>query len=109
MPFFFIAPVWILCLLVGAVLFCFTKLRSLSLYILLASSGFTFLSFLCSTMVLLAAGKYPQLFWHSGLLAVGGYLVALLGGGVLGAVGGLALAYKLNLRRVPTTPQVERP
>jgi hypothetical protein len=99
MPFFFIAPVWILCLMVGAVLFCFARFRSLSLYILLASTGFTVLSFLCSTTVLLAAAKWPQLFWHSGLLALGGYVGALLAGGMLGTVGGLALAYKLNLRR----------
>jgi len=99
MPFFFIAPLWILCLLVGAVLFCFERLRGLSLYVLLTPTGFTVGSFLCSTLVLLVAGKWPKLFWHSGLLALGGYLGALLAGGVIGAIGGLALAYKLNCRR----------
>jgi hypothetical protein len=91
--------VWILCLMVGAVLFCFARFRGLSLYILPASTGFTVLSFLCSTTLLLAAAKWPQLFWHSSLLALGGYVGALLAGGLLGTVGGLALAYKLNLRR----------
>jgi hypothetical protein len=99
MPFFFIAPLWILCLLGGAILFCVSRLRSLSLYVLLGSTGFTVFSFLCSTAVLLAAGKWPQLFWHSGLLALGGYVGALLVGGMFGMVGGLALAYRLNLRK----------
>jgi hypothetical protein len=98
MPFFFIAPLWILCLLVGTVLF-FTRLGSLSLYVLLAPTGFAVCSFLCSTAVLLVAGKWPKLFWHSGLLALSGYLGALLAGGAVGAAGGLALAYRLNCRR----------
>ena|SRR5579863_4730915 len=106
MPFFFIAPLWILCLLGGAVLFCFPTLRSLSLYIVLASTGFAVFSFLCSTAVLLAAGKWPQLFWHSGLLALAGYAGALLVGGLFGTVGGLALAYKVNLRRGMASPQL---
>ena len=99
MPFFFIAPLWMLCLLVGAILFCFARLRSLSLYVLLAPTGFTICSLLCSTAILLVAGKWPRLFGHSGLLALGGYLAALLAGGAVGTVGGLALAYKLNCRR----------
>jgi hypothetical protein len=108
MPFFFIVPLWILCLLGGATLFCFARLRNLSLYVLLGSTGFTVCSFLCSTMVLLIAGKWPQLFWHSGLLAAAGYIGALLAGGAFGVVGGLALACKLNFRRNPVSPHAER-
>jgi hypothetical protein len=99
MPFFLIVPAWILCLLVGAGLFCSPRWRSLSLYVVLGSTGFTVCSFLCSTAVLLVAGKWPQLFWHSGLLAIGGYLGALLAGGAVGAGAGLFLAYKFNYRR----------
>jgi hypothetical protein len=99
MPFFLIVPLWILCLLAGAVLFCFARLRSLSLYVLLAPTGFAVCSFLSSTAVLLIAGKWPKLFWHSGLLVLGGYVGALLAGGAVGAAGGLALACKLNRRR----------
>ncbi len=108
MPFFFIVPLWILCLLGGATLFCFARLRNLSLYVLLGSTGFTVFSFLCSTMVLLIAGEWPQLFWHSGLLAAAGYIGALLAGGAFGVVGGLALAYKLNFRRNLASPHAER-
>ena len=72
---------------------------SLSLYVLLAPTGFTLCSFLCSTTVLLVAGKWPKLLGHSGLLVLGGYIGALVVGGAVGAVGGLALAYKLNRRR----------
>src|ERR1019366_9697339 len=108
MPFFFIVPLWILCLLGGATLFCFARLRNLSLYVLLGSTGFTVFSFLCSTMVLLVAGKWPQLFWHSGLLAAAGYICALLAGGGFGVVGGLALAYKLHFRRNLGSPHAER-
>jgi hypothetical protein len=99
MPFFFIVPLWILCLVVGGAMFCSARLRSLSLYLLFASTGFTVFSFVCSTLVLLAAGKWPGLFWDSGLVALGGYVGALLAGGAVGAAGGLALAYKLNRRR----------
>jgi hypothetical protein len=81
MAFFFIVPLWILCLLGGATLFCFARLRNLSLYVLLGSTGFAVFSLLCSTMVLLVAGKWPQLFWHSGLLVAAGYIGALLAGG----------------------------
>jgi hypothetical protein len=104
MPFFFIVPLWILCLLVGATLFCLARFRSLSLYLLLGSTGFTVISFACSTTILLVAGKWPQLFWHSGLLAVVGYVGALLMGGAFGAITGLALAYKLNCRRQHVFP-----
>jgi hypothetical protein len=72
------------------------------------STGFTVFSFLCSTMVLPIAGKWPQLFWHSGLLAAAGYIGALLAGGAFGVVGGLALAYKLNFRRNLASPHAER-
>jgi hypothetical protein len=88
-----------LCLLAGAVLSCFARLRSLSLYVLLVPSGFAVCSFLCSTAGLLIAGKRPKLFWHSGQLALSGYVGALLAGGAVGAAGGLALAYNLNRRR----------
>jgi hypothetical protein len=104
MPFFFIVPIWLLCLLAGAVLFSFARLRSLSLYVLLAPTGFTVVSFLSSTLVLLLAGKWPQLFGHSGLLLMGGYIGALLAGGVLGTVAGLALAYKFNYKKRVAMP-----
>jgi hypothetical protein len=94
--------------MVGAILFCFARLRSLSVYLILGSTGFTVVSFLCSTIVLLVAGKWPQLFWHSGLLAVAGYIGALVAGGAAGAAGGLALAYKLNFRRQHAFPHVEQ-
>jgi hypothetical protein len=99
MPFFFIASLWILCLVLGAVLFCSARFRSPSLYVLFTSTGFTVCSFVCSTLALLVAGKWPGLFWHSGLLVLGGYIGALLGGGAVGAAGGLAFAYKINRRR----------
>src|ERR1022692_2074127 len=108
MPFFFIVPLWILCLLGGATLFCFARLRNLSLYVLLGSTGFTVFSFLCSTMVLPIAGKWPQLFWHSGLLAAAGYIGALLAGGGVRVVGGPAPAHKLNFRRNLASPHAER-
>jgi hypothetical protein len=99
MPFFFIIPVWILCLLAGTTLFCFHRVRDFSMYVLLGSTGFTVFSFLCSTPVLPIAVKSLQLFWHSGLLTIGGYIGALIAGGVFGAVGGLTLACKLNFMR----------
>jgi hypothetical protein len=99
MPFFFIVPVWILCLVVGGTMFCSARLRSLSLYLLFTSTGFTVFSFLCSTLVLVAAGKWPGLFWHSGLVTLVGYVGALLAGGAVGIAVGLLLAYKINCRR----------
>jgi hypothetical protein len=56
----------------------------------------------------LIAGKWPQLFWHSGLLVAAGYIGALLAGGAFGVVGGLALAYKLHFRRNLASPHAER-
>ena len=104
MPFFFIVPIWLVCLLAGAVLFSFARLRSLSLYVLLAPTGFTVFSFLSSTLVLLVAGRWPQVVGHSGLILVGGYIGALLAGGAFGTVAGLALAYKLNYNRRAAVP-----
>jgi|SRR5579863_5307550 hypothetical protein len=108
MPFFFIVPLWILCLLAGIVLFCFARLRSFSLYLLFASTGFTICSFLCSMLVLVVAGRWPGLFWHSGLVAVGGYVGALLAGGAAGTAGGLLIAYRINYRRKSVSQSAER-
>jgi hypothetical protein len=102
MPFFLVAALWVLCLLLGTGLCCVTRLRALGLYILLGSTGFAVCSFLCSGIVLLTAANWPWLFRNSGLLVLGSYLVAILAGGGVGTVVGLALAFRINRWRVST-------
>jgi len=98
MPFFFIAFAWILCLLIGFVLLCFRRLRFLANYVLFGSTGLTLVSFLVSTLVLFAIGHLPSLKSHLIILAIVGYFGAIVVGGLIGAIGGLIIAHKLNRR-----------
>lgn len=98
MPFFFILPVWIVCLIAGAALLCARSLRFLASYVLLGSTGFAIGSFAFSTLVLFIAGRSPGFFLHSGLLVMGSYIGAVFFGGVCGSLAGLILAWRINER-----------
>jgi hypothetical protein len=97
MPFFFLLPLWALCLICGAVLAFFPRSRFLSTYVLLASTFAILLAFLLSTAVLLLAGRVvggTDFAW----LALIAYVAAIGVGGIGGAIAGLFLAHRANRR-----------
>ena len=97
MPFFFIVPLWLLCLVAGGVLLFSKRLRVLSLYLVMGSTGGVIVSFLLSLGVLLLAGKFlggTRFAW----VALIGYLIGIVGGGTIGILGGGILARIVNRR-----------
>jgi len=97
MPFFFIVPLWILSVLAGVTLLFSKRLRFLSMYLLLSSTGGLLLSFLVSLAFLFVAGKLvggTSMAW----LALLAYLAGILLGGALGIIGGALLARNVNRR-----------
>jgi hypothetical protein len=100
MPFFFIIPVWLLLVAVGLILLFFARFRILGYFVIAVPTGATVTSFLLSTSVffvvprLLPMSSRP---WY-GLLILAVYVVALLLGGLLGAIGAFSLVLKLQKR-----------
>ena len=97
MPFFLIIPVWLVCVLVGVVLVCFAKFRRTGIYTIVISTMATFVSFLLSTSVLYFGSKIGGR-W-SGLLVIGTYVIAIIGGAAIGALAGFLLVRRLLLPR----------
>jgi hypothetical protein len=92
MPFFFILPLWLVCLLLGIVLLFLPKLRFLSAHILLGSTIGLLLSFGLSTLALILLAKTAV----SGWVVLIGYLAGIGFGGAIGIAVGIFAAKKLN-------------
>ena len=103
MPFFFIAPVWTLCVLSGIVLFCFQRFRRAGLYAISISTTATLLSFFLSTPVLYLGPRIGAQWmgrW-SGVVLMGAYLLAIGIGALIGA-----LASRVLVRSKAPAPQM---
>jgi len=97
MVFFLVVPAWILCRNRPLVLFFFRQSRSLSLYLVLASTSGTVVSFILSTGWLWLG---PKLFGNMRSWArwvfIALYLASIAFGGLIGVVAGLVPARKTN-------------
>lgn len=100
-PFFFIVPVWMLCVLSGIVLLCFQRFRRTGLYAISTSTTATLVSFSLSTTILYLGPRIGAQWmgrW-SGVVVIGAYLLAIGVGALIGALGGFLLTRKLLPRR----------
>jgi len=101
MPFFFIVPLWLLAVIVGAVMVCIRAARHAGVYVLTMSTFATILSFVLSTAILFVGSRVaadpPGWF---GLIVVAAYLAAIPIGGLTGAIAGFLITRKL-LAHVP--------
>jgi hypothetical protein len=101
LPFFFIVPLWLLTVAVGAVMVCIRAARPAGIYVLTMSTLATIVSFLLSTAVLFVGPRItanpPEWF---GLIVVAGYLAAIPIGGLTGAIAGFLITRKLLGRKV---------
>src|ERR1700704_3565403 len=99
MPFFFIVPIWLFCVVVGLALCFFRQFRFLSSYVVLGSTGGLILSFALSTFLLWIG---PRLLssasgW-AGLILIAAYLGGIAIGGLVGIIAGFLTARKINQR-----------
>ena len=97
MPFFFIAPLWLLSVVAGILFLFSSRLRFLSAYMVLGATLGLLCAFLLSLAFLMVGAKLlggTSVAWIS-LLA---YLFGIGAGGVIGIVAGLILARGLNRR-----------
>jgi uncharacterized membrane protein YfcA len=100
MPFFFIAPLWLLSVALGIVLLFFRATRRVAYFVIAIPTGATLVSFVLSTAVFflfphISAPSHPYVLGSAVLVT---YLVALLVGGVLGAFAASWLTHKLIVR-----------
>lgn len=98
MPFFFIAPIWILVVVAGIGIFFSKRLRFLSSYLLLCSTLGLIVSFMLSLGLLMLTGKLLAEHLSYGWLALVAYFVGIPIGGIAGALLGFFLARALNRR-----------
>ena len=100
MPFFFIAPLWLLCVMIGLLTLASSRYRFLASYLILGSTFGLVASFALSTVALLLAAKLLAAVLYDGSLAgivtILGYLVWLVAGALVGIVAGGLTAYRLN-------------
>jgi hypothetical protein len=97
MVFFFVLPVWFLCVAGGVVLCCFKTSRFLASYFVLGSTGGIALALALSSLVLWAG---PQLLkntetWAKWVL-IASYLADVVLGGIIGWVAGFVAARRVN-------------
>ena len=95
MPFFFILPMWCLCVFAGAALLFVPRLRFLSSYLLFGSTIGLILSFGLSLAVLFVTVRFfgrTRIAW----LAIVAYLAAIGIGGIFGIMAGLFVARRVN-------------
>jgi hypothetical protein len=97
MPYFFIAPFWLLCIVAGVVLLFLPRLRFLSAYFLLGSTAGLLCSVALSTALLVLLPKILPSAPASGYVLLAGYLGGIGVGGLIGIGLGLLAARKLNL------------
>jgi hypothetical protein len=100
LPFFFIAPVWLLLVIAGVLVCISKKLRFLASYLILGSTLglIASLAFSFGTSVLLAKILGSEAGSVGGLIIVLGFVTGMLGGGVIGVLAGGWLAHRLNRR-----------
>ena len=100
MPFFFIAPIWLLCVIAGLLTLISRRFRFLASYLILGSTFGFIISILASTASLLIVGKLTSLLGSSAgaIVVILGFLVGMVGGGVAGILVGGWMAYRLNRR-----------
>jgi hypothetical protein len=101
MPFFLIAPVCLLCILIGLTLLLSKKMRFLGSDVILASLVGTFASFLLSTGVLVVAPRLVSKTFVSahrwlGVATIVAYVLAIFIGGAMGVLVGCLTARKIN-------------
>jgi hypothetical protein len=97
MPFFFIVPVWAVCVLIGVALMLTKRFRFLSTYFLFGSTVGLLLAFGFSTAILMFLGKIlggSNMAW----LALVAYILAIGVGELGGLALGLLFARTLNRR-----------
>jgi hypothetical protein len=99
MPFFFLAPIWLLCVLIGLVTLASGRFRFLASYLILGSTFGLVASFVLSTVALLLVPRFLAMIRYDGslggIVVVVGYVVGLVAGGFVGIVGGGLTAYRL--------------
>lgn len=101
MPFFFIVPLWFLCVLTGCVLLFFAQLRRIGQFVIAVPTGATGISFLLSTAALFLLPRImpqPAGPWY-GIFTVSVYLVGIVAGGLIGAVAAFFVVLKLQRTR----------
>jgi hypothetical protein len=101
MPFFFILPVWAFCVVIGVALLFFRNLRRIGSYVIAVPTGATLVSFTLSTSVLYLVPRFahePHPQWL-GIALIAGYLIALVLGALLGALGAFLLLLKLPAKK----------
>src|ERR1700694_3436151 len=108
MPFFFIVPIWLFCVVVGLALCFFRQFRFLSSYVVVGSTGGLILSFALSTFLLWIG---PRLLssasgW-AGFILIVAYFAGIAIGGLVGIVAGFLTARKINQRLHWTQAQPE--
>ena len=101
MPFFFILPVWAFCVVIGSALLFFRDLRRIAYFVIAVPTGATVVSFTISTSVLylvprVAHEPHPKWF---GIALIAGYVLALVLGALVGALGAFLLLLKLPARK----------
>jgi len=94
--FFLLLPLWLLCVLAGAVLCFFRRFRFVSLYLICIPTGGLLVSFAFSTLALLLG---PKLFGNArenwtGVVLLLAYVAAFAAGGLVGLIAGLFAARK---------------
>jgi hypothetical protein len=97
MPFFFIVPLWLLAVVIGAVMLSIGSARRAGIYVLTTSTFATAVSFLLSTAVLFVGPRVasdPPAEWF-GLMVVAAYLTAIPIGGLTGAIAGFLITREL--------------
>jgi uncharacterized PurR-regulated membrane protein YhhQ (DUF165 family) len=102
-PYFIIAPVWVLCVGIGLIMLFFRRLRTMGYFVIAVPTGATLVSFVLSTSVFFlipnVTTPYPQ--W-TGAAILGGYLVALGLGALLGGAGAFLIVFRMVMRgRLP--------
>jgi hypothetical protein len=97
MPFFFLFPLWFLCLVAGLVLCCFENRRFLSSYFFLCPTVGIVAALALSTLVAWAGPRMLSStdLWAK-LVLLASYLLGIGLGGVIGAAAGFGAARKIN-------------
>jgi hypothetical protein len=101
MIYFLIFPLWLVGLALCAALAIYKPARVLAVYLALSGSFAVILSFVTSTLIVLLPGwlGLSLNFSGAGVVVLGGYLIGMVGGGVLGAVLGAGLAWWLTRKK----------
>jgi hypothetical protein len=97
MPFFFVVPIWLFCVLCGIALLCFRRFRRTGVYAINISTAATVVSFILSTTVLFVSPRIgmQRMGRWSGIALMGAYVIAIGVGALIGALGGFLLTRKL--------------